>query len=152
MPGPVRMPEVGTVFRTRGETVTRASIVEFASRYDPQGIHTDEAAARGGFFGELIASGWQTAVLTMRLVIEMDVLEGPPMIGLEVRSMRFEAPVRPGDVIHAEATIRSTRRTRSGHGVMTLGVRTFNGEGTLVLSQEWVVLATGGGERGEPGA
>ncbi|MEZ6319376.1 MAG: MaoC/PaaZ C-terminal domain-containing protein [Phycisphaerales bacterium] len=145
MPDGVYMPAAGAVFRTREETITRESIVEFASRYDPQAIHMDEAAARAGFFGELIASGWQTAVVTMRLVVELDLLRGTPMVGVEVRSMRFEAPVRPGDVLHAVAEVRHTRTTSGGRGLMTVDVRTFNGDGTLVLTQEWIVLATGDG-------
>lgn len=143
----VRIPEVGRVFRSRRETVTRESVLEFGSRNDPQAMHTDEAAAREGFFGELVASGWQTAVTTMRLVVECDLFDGAPMIGLEVRSLKFEAPVRPGDELRAEAEITHARRTGGGRVLAGVRVRTLNAGGTLVLSQEWVVLAVAPGDR-----
>src|SRR5476649_2035849 len=74
---------VGERTRTGSYTFERNSIVEFARLYDPQPMHLDEEAAKASFFGRLVASGWQTLGVTMRLMVEAKPLGTTPLIGLQ---------------------------------------------------------------------
>ncbi len=145
--GQIRLPQVGAVCKTERIEVTRESILAFAERFDPQAMHREDAAAERSVFGGLVASGWQTACLTMRMVVRADILSGAPLVGLEVRRMKFEGPVRPGDVLRAEAVIESARgASRADRGIATVGVTTFacgpDAEERVVLTQTWTVLVT----------
>ena len=92
--------------RTTGTVaVTAESVIAFGRAYDPQPFHTDAEAAVGSFFGELVASGWQTTALTMRLLVEGAVLGGTPLIGAGVEEIRWPRPTRPGDILTAETEI-----------------------------------------------
>ncbi|MEQ8770274.1 MAG: MaoC/PaaZ C-terminal domain-containing protein [Phycisphaerales bacterium] len=145
--GRIGLPEVGARFETESIGVTRETIHAFAERFDPQAMHLDDAAAGASVFGELVASGWQTACLTMRMVVRADILNGAPLVGLEVKRLKFEGPVRPGDVLRAEAVIESARgATRADRGIAAVGVTTFargpDGDERVVLTQTWTVLVT----------
>jgi acyl dehydratase len=95
-------------------TVTEAEIVAFARQYDPQPFHTDPEAATASFFGALIASGWHTCAIMMRLSVEAMHREGLAGVGSPgIDSCRWLKPVRPGDTITATREIVETRPSRT---------------------------------------
>lgn len=95
-------------------TVTEAEIVAFARQYDPQPFHTDPEAAKASFFGGLIASGWHTCAIMMRLSVEAMQREGLAGVGSPgIDSCRWIKPVRPGDTITVTREIVETRPSRT---------------------------------------
>jgi acyl dehydratase len=133
---------VGERTRTGSITLTRDSIVEFASHYDPQSMHLDEQAAKAGFFGKLVASGWQTLCLTMRLMVEAKPFGATPLIGIQIDEVRFQRPVLPGDDLSAELEILEKRlsKTRPDRGFLKGRTVTSNQQGAEVSSQLWTML------------
>ena len=119
---------VGEVNRTREIEVKEADIIEFARNYDPQGMHTSPEAASSGAFGGLVASGWHTAALVMRLLVDSQPHGSGPLLGLGVEDLRWPKPVRPGDIVRAETEILSIARSRSqpDHGIVRLRVTAYN--------------------------
>ena len=83
--------------------VTREEIMEFGQAYDPQTFHVDEEAAAESMFGGLIASGWHTAAMTMRLIVDNYLNESGALGSPGVDELRWPAPVRPGDVLRIRA-------------------------------------------------
>jgi acyl dehydratase len=113
--------KVGDRFHSGTYSVTEDGIIAFAREFDPQIFHLDPAGARETMFEGLIASGWHTAAVSMRLFVRaMDVPGG--IIGLGVDELRWPNPVRPGDVIKVETEIVDLRASRSkpGHGIVRL--------------------------------
>jgi len=97
--------QVGQKIRAGSVTVSEDQILEFARQYDPQPMHADpQAAARGPFRG-LIASGWHTAALVMRLAVDSNPLGSLPLLGLGVDGIEWPQPVRPGDTMQVEMEI-----------------------------------------------
>lgn len=86
-------------------TVTEEMIIAFGRSFDPQPFHTDPQAAPDTFFGELVASGWHTASLTMRLLVDARVLGGSPLVGAGVEAIRWPRPTRPNDVLRVETEV-----------------------------------------------
>jgi acyl dehydratase len=119
---------VGEVNTTREIAVSEADILEFARRYDPQDMHTGAQASSCGAFHGLIASGWHTAALVMRLLVDSHPLGSTALLGLGVDDLRWPKPVRPGDIIKAETEILSVTRSRSkpDYGVVRLKVTAYN--------------------------
>jgi acyl dehydratase len=119
---------VGEVNTTPEVAVNEADIIEFARRYDPQDMHTGAQASACGAFDGLIASGWHTAALVMRLLVDSHPLGSTPLLGLGVEDLRWPTPVRPGDIIKAETEILSITRSRSKpeYGVVRLKVTAYN--------------------------
>jgi acyl dehydratase len=115
--------------------VTEAEIIEFARRYDPQPMHTDADAARSGPFGGLIASGWHTAAMAMRLIVDAAVFGGGVVLGVGVDSIRWPHPVRPGDVLQAEIEVASLRPSESQprFGIVKLNVTVRNQRSEVVM-------------------
>lgn len=106
----IRVPEVREYGRT---TVTREDILRFARAYDPQPFHVDEAFARDHFYGGLIASGWHTAAICMRMMVD-HMLNGAASMGSPgVERLRWRHPVRPGDTLHVRQETLSKRRSAS---------------------------------------
>ncbi len=133
--------ELGDRKRSREVSVARDAVLAFAAQYDPQPIHLDEEEARRGVFGELVASGWHTAVLTMKLMVDARLLGATPIIGVEVDRIRFEKPLKPGDILYAEAMVVAKRPSRKpGVGYLTVMVTTHRGDGAIVMSQQWTLL------------
>lgn len=133
---------VGERTRTGSLALTRESIVDFARLYDPQPMHMDEKAAKGSIFGALVASGWQTLGLTMRLMVEARPFGATPLIGIEIDEIRFKRPVLPGDTLSAELEIIEKRvsKTRPDRGFLRGRTTTFNQKGAEVSSQLWTML------------
>ena len=104
---------VGTTLHHAGPTLTEQSIVEFAGRYDPQPFHTDPATAERSIFGGLIASGWHTIALTMRMMCDCYLLDAASLGSPGVDEIRWLRPVRPGDTLVLDLTVTDARRSRS---------------------------------------
>ncbi|MEF8854533.1 MAG: MaoC/PaaZ C-terminal domain-containing protein, partial [Haloarculaceae archaeon] len=83
--------------------VTREEVLEFGDSYDPQAFHVDEEAASESMFGGLIASGWHTAAMTMRLIVDNYLTDSGAIGSPGVDDLRWPAPVRPGDVLRVRA-------------------------------------------------
>lgn len=122
--------------------ITPERIHSFASEYDPQPIHLDPDSAGREMFGGIIASGWHSLSVTMRLVVRSNIFDGAPVVGVGVDNLRYLAPVRPGDRLTARAEVLETRPSGSHpeRGYLVLRVTTARQDGTLVLTQEWTVL------------
>lgn len=125
---------VGRSFISRSETISRAEIIEFARRYDPQPFHLG-ASANENLFGGLAASGWQTAAVSMRLFIDtMQVERG--IIGRAIDELRWPVPVHPGDRLRVEIEILEARLSQSkpGYGLIRYRSLTKNQEDKVVQS------------------
>lgn len=97
--------EVDDRWSTEAREVTREEMVGFARRYDPQEMHVDEEEARETFFGGLVASGWFTASVSMRLVVD-EFLNKYAVVGaMGVDDLRWHEPVRPGDALHVRGEV-----------------------------------------------
>jgi acyl dehydratase len=118
----------GQLYRSGTLTVTEAEIHEFAARYDPQPFHLDDAAARGTLFGGLAASGWHTAAMTMRLIVESEFRPAGGVIGGRMEEVQWPRPVRPGDVLRVETEVLEVRPSRSkpDQGMLRVRCTTLN--------------------------
>jgi len=121
--------QVGEKIQTASVTVTEADILQFARSFDPQPMHTDPNAPGG-----LIASGWHTGALVMRLVVDAAPLGGLPLLGLGVDGIEWPKPVRPGDTIQVETEILAIRPSRSQptHGIVKTRSTARNQRGEVV--------------------
>jgi acyl dehydratase len=128
--------------------VTTEEIVEFAEQYDPQPFHLDEAAAKESIFGELVASGWHTASISMRLYADGMQLDRAGMGARGVDELRWHRPLRPGDHLRVETEVLETRKSESDpkRGYVDERVEGYVGD-DLVIS--WISL--GMYERRNPG-
>jgi acyl dehydratase len=129
---------VGAAFETPGVTVTAADIIEFATKFDPQPMHTDPAAAES-VTGGLIASGWHTASLTMKLLIMgRQYTPAPGTLGLGFDKLRWLKPVRPGDTLRLKLEVLATRESASkpGWGIITNKFVTVNQHDEAVQEME----------------
>jgi acyl dehydratase len=103
----------GQVTECGSRVITRAEIIAFAAEYDPQPMHLDEAAARATLFGGLVASGWHSCCVLMRMLSD-DFLRDADFMGAPgVEEVNWLAPIRPGERISARATVLETRASRS---------------------------------------
>jgi acyl dehydratase len=120
--------------------VTRDEIVSFARQYDPQPFHTDEAAAESSMFGGLVASGWHTAAMTMRLLVD-NYLSGSGALGaLGVDELRWPTPVEPGDELGVRIEILEKEVWDETRGRVATEITTTNDDGAVVLSMVAQVL------------
>ena len=103
--------------------ITAEAIIGFARKFDPQLFHLDPARAKRTLFGGLTASGWHTAAVSMRLFVETMNAPGG-IIGLGVEDLKWPKAVRPGDELHVEVEILSTRisKSRPGYGIIHLRI------------------------------
>src|SRR5713226_3817756 len=125
--------KAGDRFKSGTYKVSEGQIVSFAGEFDPQPFHLDSSVADRTIFKGLIASGWHTAAITMRLFVQtLNFAEGA--IGLGVDELRWPNAVRPGDVLHVETEIVDLRESRSrpNHGVVRLRNVTTNQRGEVV--------------------
>ncbi|GJD47996.1 hypothetical protein OPKNFCMD_0710 [Methylobacterium crusticola] len=129
------------------QSVTREDIVAFARAYDPQPFHVDEAAARDTFVGTLIASGWHTCALTMRLVAEGFILQSSSMGSPGVDAVRWLRPVLPGDALSVQLGVREARPSASkpDRGFVRIVLEIRNGRGETVMTQDfWAMFGRRG--------
>jgi acyl dehydratase len=125
--------KVGDQFKSEPLEVTERQVVEFAHKFDPQMFHLTRKSAERTVFKGLIASGWHTAAMTMRLFVQtLNFTEGA--IGLGVDELRWPNPVRPGDSLRVETEILELRPSRSkpDYGIIRLRNVTTNQGGEIV--------------------
>src|SRR5215813_10420601 len=124
----------GQIFRSSRVTLDKDQIIAFAGQYDPQPYHLDEEAARKSVFGGLAASGWHTAALTMRLLVDSEFRPAHGILGVGVDELRWLRPVRPGDTLHVETEVLEVRPSKSqaDRGVIKVRTTTFNQGGEQV--------------------
>jgi len=133
--------EVGTTDAFGAYEVTAGEITAFAEQYDPQPFHTEPEAARESMFGGLVASGWHTAAVTMRLLVEHVFEESGALGAVGVDDLRWPTPVRPGDVLSVRTDVLGKESGyRPGVGLVRARVRTRNGNGDVVMSMVGRVL------------
>ena len=96
----------GQVYRSERTRVETDRVKAFASEFDPQPFHLDEDAAGRSIFGGLAASGWHTAALTMRLLVESDFKPAGGIVGAGFEELRWPLPVRPGDELYVAELVR----------------------------------------------
>ena len=131
---------VGEVIDCGATTVTKAEIVEFAERFDPQPFHVDEEAAAESIFGGLVASGWHTAALCMRLMVEG--MADQAFAGARgVDQLRWHRPLRPGTTLSVEVEVlrKDAEEGRPGIGHVESETRGYDDDGELLVS--WTSLA-----------
>jgi acyl dehydratase len=128
--------EVGQTFTTGRLKVDAQQIKAFAAQFDPQPFHLDEEAASQSIFQGLVASGWHTAALVMRLLVDSEDKPAGGLIGLGFEELRWPRPVRPGDELHAQIEVLEVRASASRPGQGLIKVRTTalnqNGEAVQV--------------------
>jgi acyl dehydratase len=127
--------EVAQTFAGSGRIrMDEARIKSFAAEFDPQSFHLDAAAARGSMFGGLAASGWHTAAVTMRLLVDSDLKPAGGMIGLGFDELRWPRPVRPGDELRVESEVLAVRpsKSRPEQGLIKVRTTTLNQNGEAV--------------------
>ena len=127
---------IGQTFELGSVTVTEAEIVEFATRYDPQPFHVDPEAAKSSSFGGLIASGWHTAAMFMRLLADGLLKETSSQGSSGIEELRWLAPVRPGDTLRARYTVEDATPSASkpNRGTVRFLSEMFNQDDVIVLS------------------
>lgn len=124
--------KVGDVFRSREHRMDEQEMIAFAGNFDPQRFHLSDAAAQATVFQGLAASGWHTAAITMRLLVEsMPLADGLIGAGVEVTWPR---PTRPGDTLRAVTTVLEIRPSRSkpDQAMATLETLTYNQKDEIV--------------------
>jgi acyl dehydratase len=133
---------VGQRFSSGAHAIEEQQIKAFAGAFDPQPFHLDEDAAKETLFGGLAASGWHTAAITMRLLVD----GGAPIAGGIIGAggeISLPKPTRPGDVLQVECEILEVTpsRSRSDRGMVTMRCETFNqrGETLQILTAKLVV-------------
>ena len=126
----------GAVYEYGYTSVTEADIVGFAERFDPQPIHVDAQFAAGGPFGGLIASGWHTAGVAMRLIVDHYLPRAASLASPGIDELRWPTPVRPGDKLRLRTTIVAARRSRSkpDRGLVRTQAELINQDDSPVLT------------------
>jgi acyl dehydratase len=134
---------VGRRFVTGSYVMEAEAIKAFASQFDPQPFHLSEEAAKASLFGGLAASGWHTAAVTMRLMVE----SGPRLAGGVIGAgteVKWPKPTRPGDVLHVEGEVLAVRasQSRPGRGILSMRSETRNQRGDVVqtMTTDLIIL------------
>ena len=128
--------EPGQIFHSKGATLSESQILDFALLYDPQPFHLDKEAAAEGPFNGLIASGFQTLSLAFRLFYQEKVINACSMGSPGLDELRWTRPVRPGDTIKVQATVREKRPSRSkpDRGTLLMDYDVTNQLGETVMT------------------
>ena len=128
--------QVGDIFDLGSTTVTEEEIIRFARQFDPQPFHTDPVLARDSIFGGLVASGWHTTAMFMRLFFDGLLHETASIASPGVDDVRWLKPVRPGDVLRARfIVIESTpSKSKASLGIVRSRCEVFNQADELVMS------------------
>ena len=125
----------GTTHDCGSVSVSQAEIISFATQFDPQPFHVDPEAAARGPFGGLIASGWHTAALVMRQLVDHYLSAEASLGSPGLDEMRWPDPVRPGDTLRVRATVAEARRSQSrpDRGIMKTVIEAVNQDGRTVM-------------------
>jgi len=126
----------GAVYEFGSIDVSEAEIIEFALRFDPQDMHLDPDAAARGPFGGLIASGWHTAAMMMRLFCNHFLSKAASLTSPGIDELRWLRPVRPGDVLRIRVSVLEGTRSRSrpDRGMVRTLVEVLNQNSEVVMS------------------
>ena len=125
----------GTVHDLGSEAVDEQEVIAFARRFDPQPFHLDKERAKKSPFGRLIASGWHTASMAMRLIVDHYLSETSSEGSPGIDQLRWLQPVHPGDQLSVRVTILDARRSRSRpeRGIVRSQIETLNQDGDCLL-------------------
>ncbi len=131
----------GRVFEGGREPMDAERIKAFAREFDPQPFHTDEAAAKESFFGELVASGWHTAAVTMRMMVEVMPIAGGS-IGAGIDEFRWPRPCPAGEVLSVRMSVLEARpmRSKPGQGLVRTRVETLDRADQAVQSMVCITV------------
>ena len=129
----------GQKFESGRLRVERERVKSFAAEFDPQPFHLDEEAAKRSLFGGLAASGWHTAAMTMKLLVESELKPAGGILGVGFDEFRWPKPVRPGDELHVDIEVLETRASKSRPDQGVIKVRTT----TLNQNNEAVQISVG---------
>jgi acyl dehydratase len=126
----------GDVYEFGTTSISEHEIIEFARRYDPQSFHLDPAKASASQFGGIVASGWHTISLAMRLYVDHYLSRVASLASPGVDEIRWPKPVRPGDELRIRITVLEARPSRSKpeRGIVRARVDVINQKNDLVLS------------------
>lgn len=132
--------EAGQTIELGSRSVTKEEIIAFAEQFDPQPFHTDEEAAADTIYGGLIASGWHTVSLFMRLLVDGLLSNAASMGSPGVDEVRWHKPVRPGDTLTAKGIIHEVipSRSKPDRGILRTTYEMYNQHGDRVLSMKGV--------------
>ncbi|PWT73045.1 MAG: dehydratase [Proteobacteria bacterium] len=130
--------KVGDTAPMGEKLVEKPEIIAFARLYDPQPFHLDEEAAQRSMYGGLIASGWHTVAMVMRMMVDSYLRDSASLGSPGVDNVKWLKPVRPGDTIRATRTVVETRasKTRPEMGMVKSKWEVFNQHGELVMTME----------------
>ncbi len=135
--------EPGQVIEFDGSTtLSKDEIIAFAREWDPQPFHIDEAAAEKSIYGGVIASGWHTGAVTMRLIVDGVLGKAASLGSPGLDEMRWLKPVRPGDTIRARAVVHEVRPSRSkpDRGTVRVTWETYNQDGEKVMTMTGIQM------------
>jgi acyl dehydratase len=120
--------QAGQTFRSGRIRIDADRIKSFAAEFDPQPFHLDERAATESIFGGLAASGWHTAAITMRLLVDSDLKPAGGIVGAGFDEFRWPRPVRPGDELRVEGEVLEIRasKSRPRQGIIKVRATTLN--------------------------
>jgi acyl dehydratase len=126
---------LGSTYDCGSVSVDQADILSFAKKFDPQPFHTDPEAAARGPYGGLIASGWHTAALVMRLLVDNYLSAEASLGGPGADEIRWPYPVRPGDTLRVRATVVEARRSlcKPDRGIVKTMAEAVNQDGRTVM-------------------
>ncbi len=130
----------GSVYEFGFVTVEQDEVIAFARRFDPQVFHVDPESAKGTIYGGLIASGWHTAGLMMRLFVDHFLSKVASLGSPGVDELRWNKPVRPGDELAIRVTVQETKRSRSkpDRGIVHSFIEVMNQNREVVMSMKAV--------------
>jgi acyl dehydratase len=125
---------VGQTFGSGRLRIDKEQIKTFAAEFDPQSFHLDDEAARESIFRGLAASGWHTAAITMRLLVESGLKPAGGIVGTGFDEFKWPRPVRPGDELHVEIEVLEVRssKSRPDQGLIKVRTTTLNQNGEAV--------------------
>ena len=126
----------GQTIELGSRSVDRDEIIEFARKYDPQPFHVDEEAGRRSIYGGLIASGWHTVAMLMRLLVDTVASRSASMGSPGIDEIRFLRPVRPGDTLSARMIVLDVvpSRSKADRGHVRASYEVFNQHGDKVMT------------------
>jgi acyl dehydratase len=130
--------EVGQVTSIGSREVVEQEVLDFANKFDPQPFHTDKEKAKASIYGGLIASGWHTCAMAMRMMCDSYLLDAASLGSPGVDEIRWLKPVRPGDTLRGERQVTDTIASKSkpDRGVVKIDWRLFNQHDELVMTMK----------------
>lgn len=130
--------KVGETHQIGEKRIDRIEIIAFAKQFDPQPFHVDETAAKASVYGGLIASGWHTVALVMRMMCDSYMLDSASLGSPGIDNLKWLKPVRPGDTIRAQRTTLEARASasRPEMGLVKTRWEVFNQNGEQVMTME----------------